>query len=152
MYDTSECIRFSEALSFGKFIKHVSSDINAKVPPTKYDDVIYFHMHDGTVFKMYHMQDCCESVSIEDITGDIADLNDAMIIKAEERTSPYVAKDDWGESGRWTFYDIQTNKGCVQLRWLGTSNGYYSEGVDIVKLGNLEGERFDPDAWTNGDD
>jgi hypothetical protein len=36
---------------------------------------------------MFHSQDCCESVSLDDISGELADLVNSPITKAEEVTS-----------------------------------------------------------------
>lgn len=104
------------------------------------DDEIDFH-EGGDVYRMFHDQDCCESVSIEDFNGDAEDLVGVPIMLAEESTSDVDPTDegrdkDKYDSNTWTFYRFRTIKGTVSIRWYGTSNGYYSESVDIVKLPN----------------
>jgi hypothetical protein len=37
-------------------------------------DELIFHCEDGNKYKLYHAQDCCKSVLIEDIIGDLDDL------------------------------------------------------------------------------
>jgi hypothetical protein len=34
----------------------------------------------------------------------------------------------------WTFYKIGTNKGMIDFRFQGESNGWYSETVNLVKI------------------
>jgi hypothetical protein len=101
------------------------------------EEPIDFLCSDGTHYRMCHSQDCCESVSIDQITGDIADLLDTPILAAEESTSdenpPGVTK-QYQDSFTWTFYKLATIKGHVDIRWYGESNGYYSERVDFVRV------------------
>ena len=95
---------------------------------------VVFTLSDGRAFKMHHHYQCCEHVCLVDICGDIDDLIDAKIIHFDERTVDPTDEElvaNSAESLTWTFYDIQTNKGSVNLRWDGESNGYYSESVDI---------------------
>lgn len=85
------------------------------------------------VFRFYHEQNCCESVRIEDICGDLSDLVGSPLLMAEEVDGETPADFNQGyyDSCTWTFYKFATIKGYVDVRWFGTSNGYYSESVDL---------------------
>lgn len=98
---------------------------------------IVFTTLGGKRYRMYHEQDCCESVTIDDVCGDVMDLIDSPLILAEERTSeenPPDANIEYQESFTWTFYHFVTIKGYLDLRWYGESNGYYSESVDFEEI------------------
>lgn len=97
------------------------------------EEITFTTIKDGTTntYRMWHEQDCCENVWLSDICGDVEDLLFAEVIHAEEREE--WRETDWG-TATWTFYDIQTTKGCVNLRWVGESNGYYSESVNFAEI------------------
>lgn len=88
-------------------------------------DVIIFTTECGKVYMMYHNQCCCENVQLEDFEGDVSDIIGSPILRAEESTN--------GDEYTWTFYKLATIKGWLDLRWLGVSNGFYSESVEFTK-------------------
>ena len=91
--------------------------------------------NDTERYVFFHSQDCCEHVRIEDIVGDLSDLEGVELLKAEETHNLFdmikSIDQELDESGTWTFYKFATRKGYVDVRWLGESNGYYSESVDL---------------------
>lgn len=95
-------------------------------------DDLLFESTDGTKFHFYHGQDCCESVYIEDICGDLSDLVGSPMILAEEDSNYNDNAKNNDESCTWTFYRFGTAKGIVTVRWYGSSNGYYSESVTFM--------------------
>lgn len=97
------------------------------------DDELILKTEDGKKFSMWHQQDCCEYVRLEQVDGNLEDLIGYPILQAEESTNNDVfdGKPSYIDSHTWTFYKLATKKGYVTLRWLGESNGYYGEEVDI---------------------
>lgn len=159
------------------------------LPTPLVEDTMELMFSNGTTLRFYHDQDCCESVGINDIIGDLGDLiglpltqfeavsnhgtdngslddDEDDIIDVEEAVDSVFAigsaalddgetiepeivttevstevkspqsefpgaLNDHEDSWTWTFYKLATNKGSVTVRWYGSSNGYYSESVDI---------------------
>jgi hypothetical protein len=119
-----------------------------------FEDLLHKHIHtieglekgsDRVVIKclegnyeMFHSQDCCECVMVEEIVGDVADIIGWAIMKAEEVTDGEElnppGSERSAESFTWTFYKIDTIKGGVTIRWYGSSNGYYSESVNFREM------------------
>lgn len=118
--------------SFGELTGKTIVDITA----TKNDDDITklrFVCSDGSKYIMEHFQNCCEQVRVEEIHGDIDDLIGSPVLMAEEVSNHHGEHGD-NNSCTWTFYKLATIKGSVTIRWLGTSNGYYSEEVSFYKV------------------
>ena len=95
------------------------------------DEELQFTLNNGQKVIMYHDQDCCESVTIEDIVGNLDDLIGSPLTMAEVETSEEDYSDIGADSCTWTFYKLATNKGYVTIRWYGESNGWYSEEVTL---------------------
>lgn len=95
------------------------------------EDVV-FSTTDGRTVRMYHDADCCETVEINEIEGDLADLIGHPLLEAVEISHEEEENEDG--CARWTFYTFATIKGRVQVRWLGSSNGYYSTSVYLAEV------------------
>ena len=102
---------------------------------------------EGERFLFAHYQDCCESVDINDIVGDLEDLVGSPLLIAEEVSGATEPDEEHYESYTYTFYKFATRKGYVDVRWLGESNGYYSEAVDLFVEG--VSELVEPNGATN---
>ena len=104
------------------------------------DDQIVFVADNGDQYAFYHGQECCESVTVKDIVGELSDLEGYPLLEAEEVSKsgdgdglPHDPDNEWHTnygSHTWTFYKFATIKGHVNISWHGESNGYYSETVD----------------------
>lgn len=100
-------------------------------------DGLIFRTADGREYLMGYRQDCCASVGLDDINGELDWLLNSPVLRAEENSSedepPKVERASEPESETWTFYRIQTAKGLVVIRWHGESNGYYSESPSFQR-------------------
>jgi hypothetical protein len=126
---------WNDRATFSELVGKTLAEINGAEAGS---DEVVFVSDSGERFKLYHSQGCCESVSVNDVEGDLADLIGSPILLAEEATSdenpegtPRPEFQD--DSFTWTFYRIATARGFVVIRWYGESNGYYSESVDFER-------------------
>lgn len=141
-------------------MKRLIGETLTYVHKTPDDEEIHFKTAKGDMYKMLHYTDCCESVYVDDVCGDLQDLVGSPILSAEEVSScgdgdnfdhPIMKEESLKsllkqetfldtadtESVTWTFYKIDTNKGGVVIRWVGSSNGYYSEAVSFEAVTSL---------------
>lgn len=91
-------------------------------------DEITIKFDNGKHVKFYHEQDCCEEVKVEDVCGDVEDLIGSPFLVARQAISKSETEQ---ETSTATFYEFATIKGSVTVRWVGTSNGNYSESVKM---------------------
>lgn len=94
-------------------------------------DDLTLETSDGYTFRLYHEQDCCESVELSDDTTDeeIQSLRGQTILDYQMHTERPEDTERY-ESITHTFYTLKTMDSTVVLRWIGESNGYYSEEVN----------------------
>lgn len=108
----------------GVTMKSVVNEDNAR---------LVFTTEDGRRFVFFYEPDCCASCSIEDVCGDLPDLVGSPLVEAEEVSNYEREAPPSADSYTWTFYRFSTVKGTVTVRWLGESNGYYSESVSFAE-------------------
>lgn len=92
---------------------------------------VIFDTTDGR-YALAHQQDCCECVGIREIDGDITNLV-GEVLEAKESIGHEPPGFQPSESYTLTDFTIRTEKGTVVFKWLGESNGYYSESVTFYK-------------------
>ena len=87
--------------------------------------LIHLNTH---VLEMIHHQDCCETVYLADVVGSFEDLIGYPLLEVSESIVNIESAEY--ESATASYYNFKTLKSSVQLRWVGESNGYYSETID----------------------
>lgn len=134
------------------------------------EDEIMLSCDNGYNYYFYHEQDCCEEVSICHVSGDHSRLKGMRLVQVEKiewgydepicedyikQQHPQLKKESiYEDSATVTDLIFRTKENTVCFKWLGTSNGYYSESVDFRKetlegvIFNREGdEEYYSDLW-----
>ena len=90
----------------------------------------------GRKFLVYHEQDCCETVAISDQDGNFDNLIGKPLIEARDFAVDTGESESDYDSQTTTTLVFRVDDQTVVSRWIGDSNGYYSESVDIAELIN----------------
>jgi hypothetical protein len=85
--------------------------------------------------RIYHMQDCCESVKLVKVIGRLGNIDGVITLaemdKRDEPPFEHEFKKNYNDSHTWTGVFIETTKGRLEFWFLGESNGYYGESVEV---------------------
>ncbi len=79
----------------------------------------------GNVYQMGHVQEGDEHISLYSLRGNLDDVLHTPIVSVEEDIDDDSC--DSPVSRTWTYYRIVTAKGAFSIRWLGISDGNYSD-------------------------
>jgi len=93
-------------------------------------DEIQLTTASGRIIKIMHYQNCCESVSIQDTKGDWHSLVGKVLTEVTHDEED----GNTGESSTLTTLTFKAGDETVINRWIGESNGYYSESVSLEEL------------------
>ena len=110
---------------------NIKDMVGKKVVGIYYDEENFQILTDDCVYAFYHEQSCCERVYLTQVDGISDKIIGSRIVIAEVVTDE---KDTEYGHITWSFYKIGTNKGMIDFRWQGESNGYYSETVNLIKM------------------
>jgi hypothetical protein len=101
----------------------------------KEENQILLTTRSGRKFLVYHEQDCCEMVAISDQDGSFDKLIGKPLIEARD-IAVDTSEEAIDSSQTTTTLVFRVDDQTVVSRWIGDSNGYYSESVDIAELIN----------------
>jgi serine/threonine protein phosphatase PrpC len=102
----------------------------------KEENQILLTTRSGRKFLVYHEQDCCEKVQIVGQDGNFDNLIGKPLIEARDFAVDTGESESDYDSQTTTTLVFRVDDQTVVSRWVGDSNGYYSESVDIAELIN----------------
>lgn len=119
------------------------------------DGDLYIKLETDEVFGFFHDQSCCESVNLvnqgEFSVGDIIGFATFNIFDLGEEVPEEIRRYDSTVISRLSFYTYQIENNwdgkdrvnfdtvkVVDFVWLGTSNGYYSDTIELKKFEEIK--------------
>ncbi|MGL5050328.1 MAG: DUF7448 domain-containing protein [Fusobacteriaceae bacterium] len=127
-------------------IEYLINKTITKVEELDEQTLLRIHVKEGGYLDFVHIQDCCECVWLEDGFEELKMMEGQKVLSAynddnnDDNYDKYGDDDnydlileEWGSSttGTWTFYNISTKNTDACLRFIGVSNGNYSETVEL---------------------
>ena len=101
---------------------------------TRLDDSS-FEVDTGHAFVIYHAQDCCEACYPVSIIGPLAEILGKPLTAfwIDIDCDAPIGEEDrvYNESYTWSHVNFQAGDLLVTIHWLGESNGYYGENINI---------------------
>ena len=110
----------------GEVLTHIDIDESS--------DRILLTTQSGRQILIHHEQDCCESVSIEDTEGNWHSLLGKPLAEVSEEYGQIGNPPEYADSWTRTELTFKVDGATVINRWIGESNGYYSETIDLVDI------------------
>ena len=108
--------------------EHLISVEGLKVGSTE----VIFKTASGRTFKMYHEQDCCESVNVTRHSTPYTYGEGLAVKEATEKIEQNIPASE--SATRTTFCINGGSYSGFFIEWVGESNGYYSESVSFVEI------------------
>lgn len=110
--------------------------VSVEEPAEERKGLVKVTLESRAYIRFIHHFECCEMVGLEDRLPELQALVGDLFVGVEEVSNDHVDPND--PNGEWYFYNVTTQKSEAQLRFYGTSNGYYGTEVNV--------EYFDADG------
>ncbi len=109
-------------------IKKLEGEVITHIDIDPENDIITITTKSKRSFSLHHNQCCCEYVRIVGYDGEIRSIYGKPVVVAEHSEE---AVSDCQTNITIT---LKTDRDTLIFRWIGESNGYYSESVDISEI------------------
>ena len=107
-------------------------EVISSIDVMQWENEVLLTFVSGKRVKICHFQECRESVVIHGVSGNVANLKGKALIECLHEVDESNPLDV--DSSTITKITLKTADDCAIIRWYGTSNGYYGEGVSFEDL------------------
>ena len=121
--------------------------LNRTIKSIYVGDETYINCTDGSEWRFYHEQDCCESVALDEKVS-LNPITPCTILDVSYACE--TGEESWGDTWTRSTYSLVTSEGPMILVFHGQSNGYYSEDVCLQR--KTKGGVWRSFYWNNADE